>query len=189
LGEFLESGLGIDEEWLFEDMWEGWVDMREDEFSGSRKSMIQIEGSDEGLERIGEDVWILMSASIVFTTRELYGFWEVEFFGDLCEIATSYQSWSDIREFSFWFLRKCMIQCLCDDEFQYSISEVFESFIGLTISIGDLVENRSMDTGKGIEIGIFCYDLESSEQLTHLGFKLGTGKSDRDTRHRRVVKS
>jgi hypothetical protein len=82
-----------------------------------------------------------------------------------------------------------MIQCLCDDEFQYSISEVFESFIGLTISICDLIEDRSMDTGESIEIRVFRHDLERSEELSHFGFELWTSKSDGDTRHRRVVRS
>ncbi len=48
LGEFLECGLGIYKEGLFENMRECRVDMYEDEFSCSLESLIEIESPDDG---------------------------------------------------------------------------------------------------------------------------------------------
>lgn len=46
--------------------------MLEDKLTRPLESMIEIERSDDRLECIGEDVWVLMSTSIVLTARYLY---------------------------------------------------------------------------------------------------------------------
>jgi hypothetical protein len=163
LSELLESRLGVYKKGLFENMRQCRVDMREDELSGPIESLIQIECSDDRLERIGEDVRILMSLRIVLTTRDLYRMREVKLMSNLSQIASSDKCWADIGEFSLWFLRKCMIECLCNDELEDGIPEILESLVGLTISICDLIEDRSMDTSERIEIRIFRQYLERSE--------------------------
>ena len=68
LGELLESRLRVNKKRLFENMRECRVNMCEDEVSSSLESLIEIKSSDDRLERIGEDIRILMSLSIVLAT-------------------------------------------------------------------------------------------------------------------------
>ena len=46
--------------------------MKNDKFFSSLESMIEIEGSDNRLKRIGEYIWILMPLRIELSTRDLY---------------------------------------------------------------------------------------------------------------------
>ncbi len=140
LSEFLESRLGINKKRLFEDMRQSRVDMSEDEVFHSLESLIQIECTDDRLESIGKYIRILVSLRIVLATRDLYRMSKVKPMSNLGQIATSDKCRADICEFSLRLGWECMIECLCDDEFEYCISEIFESLIGLTISIGNLVE-------------------------------------------------
>ena len=82
--------------------------MREDEFFGTFESMIEIEGSDDRLESIGEDIWILMSLRIVLSTRDLYRIRKMESMSNLSQIATTHECGADICELSLRLLRKLM---------------------------------------------------------------------------------
>jgi hypothetical protein len=91
LCELLEGRLRVDEEGLFENMRESRVDMLEDEFSSPLESLIQIECSDDRLEGIGEDIWILMSLRIVLATRDLYRLRKLEPMSNLSKVASSHE--------------------------------------------------------------------------------------------------
>lgn len=184
LCEFLKSWLRIYEEWLFENMRKCRIDMFNDKFFGNLKSLIEIECSDDCLKGIRENIWILMSFGIVFSTRHLDPIREVEMMSNLGEIATSHECWADIREFSFWFFWKTMKECLSDHEFENRITEILKSLIGLCIAICCLIEHGSMNTRECVEVWIFWNDIEWIEECGNLLLKFWTSKADRDTRHR-----
>jgi hypothetical protein len=108
LGELLECRLGVNKKRLLENMRQSGVHMLEDELSRSLESMIEIECTDDRLEGIGEDIWILMSLRIVLATRDLYRLRKVEPMSNLSQIATSDECRADIGELSLRLLGKLM---------------------------------------------------------------------------------
>ena len=179
LSIFLEVGLRIDVESLLEDIRKGRVDMCEYELLGELKPSIEIESPDHRFECIGEDVGILISTCERLTTRELDHVCEVESLRDLGEIASAYECGSYICELSLGLTREFTKECLSDREFEYRVTEVFETFIGLAISDVCLIEDTSVDTCEYVESRVFRKDLERREEGSYLRFELFTIVAER----------
>lgn len=148
--------------------------MRQEELLGNIESLIEIERPRDCLKSIGEDIRILMPESDRLTTGELYNRRKVQTCRYESEIASTYKSRSDICELSLWFFSKIMKQCLSDNQFEYCVSEVFETFIGFYISLCCFVEDTAVDTCEDVEIRIVRENLERGEESSHFRFKLHT---------------
>ena len=160
--------------------------MCEDECFRHLESLIEIESSDHRFERIGENIGILISTRERLTTRELDDVCELESLRDLGEIASAHECGSYIGELSLGLTREFTKECLSDREFEYRVTEVFETFIGLAISYMCFIEHTSMDTREYVESRVFRKDLERREEGSYLRFELFTIVAERVT-HKEII--
>jgi hypothetical protein len=108
--------------------------MLQDESLCQLESAIEIEGSDESLESIGEDVGIILPESERLSSRELDRLREIKPPSDESEIASSHECRAYIGELSLRLFAEFVVESFGDRELEDSITEVFESFIGLGIA-------------------------------------------------------
>jgi hypothetical protein len=155
-------------------MCESRVDVCEEELLRNFESLIEIKCTRDSLKSIGKNIWILMSSGDRLTTRELDHRGEVESQSYLSKIAPTHKGRTDICELSFGLFSEFMKQCLCNNEFEDSITKVFETFIGLCVSLCSFVEDATMDTSKDVETRVLRKNLERGEEFTHFRFKLHT---------------
>ena len=125
--------------------------MCQDKFLRIRKPKIEIERTDNRLERIREDVWIILSLCEDFATRKLDYIRNLKCPSDFCKIASSDERGADISHFSLWILRKILIEFFSRNKLENRITEKFETFIRSGISWNIQVQDRAMNTRKSVE--------------------------------------
>jgi hypothetical protein len=135
LRNLLEIGLWIDIESLLDDMINGRIDMLEYKLLSDLKSLCKIESSNQSFKRIGENIWIFMSSSKKFATRELYHLSKSKLCSNFSKITTPNERGSYIREFPFWLLRIIKKELFRNNQLENSVSEKFKTLITLTISL------------------------------------------------------
>jgi hypothetical protein len=113
------------------------------------KTLINIESTEDSLEQIGEDIWILCTACISFSKRHENHLIELVVKRYSGKMSASDIATPEIRHPTFVFFRIFFKDKMCHGELQSSISEKFESFIMLRDFI--FIQKRSMNTRSLIE--------------------------------------
>ena len=143
LGYFLKFRLGVDMEGSLEDVVGFEKDVFGDEFAYRLESRVEIERSKERLERVGEDVRVLVASGEGFPTGKEDEFAESDLFGSLREVLSPDEGRTDVGHFAFGFLGKLLIEEFGGNEFEDGVPEEFEPFVGFRKIV--FVQHRSVD--------------------------------------------
>lgn len=160
LGDFLEIGFRVHIELLLEDFRKGRVDVFFHEGFRMSISKIEIERSEEGLERIRDDVRIGIppGEELSFGNEDIILKAEPKPYG--CEILPSDERTADVGEFSFRLGRIGMEEEFRGDELENRVSEEFETLVGFGRMDNVLVQHRSVDERETVIGDIFEWNLK-----------------------------
>lgn len=118
-------------------------------------SEVQIDGSEESLERVGYNVRIGVSSGKEFPSGYDHMVLKTYLQSDGGKIFPAHQRASYIGQFSFGFVRKRLKEQLRRDKFQHCISQEFQALVALGYMNDILVQCRTVDECETVSGDVF----------------------------------